>query len=72
MIRRIISLYRIWKLKREIIGIEREIEQFWLTLNCRNQEFHDRLDIDKLYQKFINLRKIEVRELNRQIQELKK
>lgn len=72
MIRRIISLYKIWKLKREIVMIEREIEEFYLTLMSRNTEFQQNLDIEKLHQKFINLRNIEKKELNRQIKELKK
>lgn len=72
MIRRIISLYRIWKLKREIKTIETEIEEFYLTLMSRNSEFQEKLDIEKLHQRFINLRTIEVRELNRQIKELMK
>ena len=72
MIRRIISLYKIWKLKREIDAIEREIDQFYLTLMSRNNEFQQNLDIEKLHQRFINLRNIEKRELSRQIKELKK
>ena len=72
MIRRIISLYKIWKLKREIVMIEREIDEFYLTLMSRNTEFQQNLDIEKLHQKFINLRNIEKKELNRQIKELKK
>lgn len=72
MIRRIVSLYKIWKLKREIVMIEREIDEFYLTLMSRNTEFQQNLDIEKLYQKFINLRNIEKKELNRQIKELKK
>jgi len=72
MIRRIISLYKIWKLKREIDAIEREIDQFYLTLMSRNNEFQQNLDIEKLHQRFINLRNIQKRELSRQIKELKK
>lgn len=72
MIRKIISLYRIWRLKREIKTIETEIEEFYLTLMSRNSEFQEKLDIEKLHQRFINLRTIEVRELNRQIKELMK
>lgn len=72
MIRRMISLYKIWRLKREISTIERDIEDFYLTLMSRNNEFQQKLDIEKLHQRFINLRNIEKRELNRQIKELKK
>lgn len=72
MIRRMISLYKIWRLKREISKIERDIEEFYLTLMSRNNEFQQKLDIEKLHQRFINLRNIEKRELNRQIKELKK
>lgn len=72
MIRRIISLYKIWRLKREIKAIEGDIDQFYLTLMSRNNEFQQRLDIEKLHQRFINLRTIEMKELNRQIKELKK
>jgi uncharacterized protein (UPF0335 family) len=72
MIRKIISLYRIWRLKREIKTIETEIEEFYLTLMSRNSEFQEKLDIEKLHQRFINLRTIEVKELNRQIKELMK
>lgn len=72
MIRRIISWYKIWKLKREIVVIEREIDEFYLTLMSRNDEFQQKLDIEKLHQRFINLRSIEMKELNRQIKELKK
>jgi hypothetical protein len=67
-----ISLYKIWKLKREIRTIEIEIEEFYLKLLSRNDEFQQNLDIEKLHQRFINLRNIEKRELNRQIKELKK
>lgn len=72
MIRKMISLYKIWKLKREIRTIEIEIEEFYLKLLSRNDEFQQNLDIEKLHQRFINLRNIEKRELNRQIKELKK
>ena len=72
MIRRMISLYKIWRLKREIRTIEMEIEEFYLKLLSRNDEFQQNLDIEKLHQRFINLRNIEKRELNRQIKELKK
>jgi len=65
-------LYKIWRLKREIKTIEREIEEFYLTLMSRNTEFQQNLDIEKLHQRFINLRNIEKKELNRQIKELKK
>lgn len=71
MIRRIISLYKIWRLKREIKTIEMEIEEFYLKLLSRNEEFQQNLDIEKIHQRFINLRNIEKKELNRQIKELK-
>ena len=63
---------KIWKWKREIVTIEREIDDFYLTLMSRNEEFQQNLDIEKLHQRFVNLRNIEVKELNRQIKELKK
>ncbi len=66
-----ISLYKIWRLKREIRTIEMEIEEFYLKLLSRNEEFQQNLDIEKLHQRFINLRNIEKKELNRQIKELK-
>jgi hypothetical protein len=72
MIRKIISLYRIWKLKREITVIQGEIDDFYLNISSRNDRFQTRVDIERLYQRFINLRNVEVRELNRQIDELKK
>ena len=72
MIRRIISLYRIWKLKREITVIQGEIDDFYLNISSRNDRFQTKVDVERLYQKFINLRNVEVRELNRQIDELKK
>ena len=72
MIRRIISLYRIWKLKREITVIQGEIDYFYLNISSRNDRFQTKVDIERLYQRFINLRNVEVRELNRQIDELKK
>jgi hypothetical protein len=72
MIIKIISLYKIWTLKREIKSIEREVDDFYLTLMSRNDEFQKNLDIDKLHQRFIKLRNVEKKELNRQIQELKR
>ena len=72
MIIKIISLYKIWTLKREIKSIEREVDDFYLTLMSRNEEFQKNLDIDKLHQRFIKLRNVEKKELNRQIQELKR
>lgn len=72
MVRRIISLYRIWKLKREITVIQGEIDDFYLNISSRNDRFQTKVDIERLYQRFINLRNVEVRELNRQIDELKK
>lgn len=72
MIRKIISWYRIWRLQREITSIEREIDDFYLTLMSRNREFQEKLDIEKLHQKFISLRNVEKRELNRQIKEIKR
>ncbi len=72
MFRKIISLYKIWKLKREILTIQAEIDDFYLSISSRNDRFQTRVDVDKLYQRFVNLRNVEVRELNRQIKELKK
>lgn len=72
MIIKIISLYKIWILKREITSIEREVDDFYLTLMSRNDEFQKNLDIDKLHKRFIKLRNVEKKELNRQIQELKR
>jgi hypothetical protein len=72
MFRKIISLYKIWKLKREISTIQAEIDEFYLNISSRNDRFQTRVDVDKLYQRFVNLRNVEVRELNRQIKELKK
>ena len=72
MIIKIISLYKIWILKREITSIEREVDDFYLTLMSRNDEFQKNLDIDKLHQRFIKIRNVEKKELNRQIQELKR
>jgi hypothetical protein len=72
MFRKIISLYKIWKLKREILTIQAEIDDFYLNISSRNDRFQTGVDVDKLYQRFINLRNVEVRELNRQIKELKK
>ncbi len=72
MISKIISLCKIWKLKRQLREIDRDIELFWITLNSRNSEFHKRLDMDLLYNKFVKLRDIEKKELNRQIKQLKK
>lgn len=71
MFKKILSKYKVWLLKREIRSIEREIDDFYLTLMSRNDEFQRNLDIEKLHQKFINLRNVEKRELNRQIKELK-
>lgn len=72
MIRKIVSLYRIWMLKKEIKTIEVEIEEFYLKLLSRNDEFQKNLDIEKLHQKFISLRNIEKRELKRQIDMINK
>jgi hypothetical protein len=72
MIRRIIQWYRIWKLRNEIISIDREIDEFYLNLLCKNDEFQNQIDIDHHHKKFINLRNIEKKELNRQISKLRK
>lgn len=65
-------IFKIWFLKREIKEIDTEIEDFYLKLLSRNDEFHENIDIDNLHKKFINLRNIEKRELYRQINELKR
>jgi hypothetical protein len=72
MFKRIVSLYRIWILKREIKTIDVEIEEFYLTLLSRNDEFQNNLDIEELHQKFKSLRNIEKRELKRQIIQINK
>ena len=72
MIKNIVKGVKIWSLKRQLKSIEEEIEEFYLILSSRNDEFKKNLDIDKIHQKFINLRNIEKKELNRQISELKK
>lgn len=72
MIRKIISVYKIWRLKREIKTIEQEIDDFYITLLSRNDEFQQNLDIERLHQRFVKLRNVEKRELNRQINELKR
>jgi len=72
MIRKVILICKIWILRREIRSIEREIDDFYLILMSRNDEFQKNLDIDKLHQRFIKLRNVEKKELNRQIQELKR
>lgn len=65
-------IFKIWFLKREIKEIDTEIEDFYLKLLSRNDEFQENIDIDNLHKKFINLRNIEKRELYRQIKELKR
>jgi hypothetical protein len=72
MIRRIIQWYKIWKLKKEISSIDKEIEDFYLNLLCKNDEFQRQIDIDHHYKRFLNLRNIEKKELKRQINKLKK
>jgi len=72
MIRKIISLYRIWKLKRELVAINREIDDFYINLTWRHDRLQTDLDIEKLYQRFVNLKNVEVRGINRLIKELKK
>jgi hypothetical protein len=67
-----IRIFKIWFLKREIREIDTEIEEFYLKLLSRNDEFQENIDIDNLHKKFINLRNIEKRELYRQIDELKR
>jgi|LakMenEpi03Aug12_release.lakeMendotaPanAssembly.Ray.scaffolds.fasta_scaffold1616763_1 hypothetical protein len=72
MFRKILSKYKIWRLKREIKTIEVEIEEFYLILLSRNDEFHRNLDIDKIHKKFKMLRNIELKEFQRQIDEIKR
>jgi hypothetical protein len=72
MFRKILSKYKIWRLKREIKTIEVEIEEFYLILLSRNDEFHRNLDIDKIHKKFKLVRNIELKEFQRQIDEIKK
>jgi hypothetical protein len=72
MIRRIISWYKIWILKREIKSIQVEIDEYYLTLLARNDEFHKVIDIDKHFRRVVKLRDVERRELERQIESLKK
>lgn len=72
MFRKILSKYKIWILKREIKTIEVEIEEFYLILLSRNDEFHRNLDIDKIHKKFKMLRNIELKEFQRQIDEIKR
>ncbi len=72
MISKIISLYKIWKLKREILTISREIDDFYINLTWRHDKFQTNLDIEKIYQRFVNLKNVEVKELSRRIKELKK
>lgn len=64
--------FKMWFLKRELQEIEDDIDQFYLKLLCRNQEFQRNIDIEKLHRRFISLKNIEKREINRQINELKK
>lgn len=72
MIRRIISWYKIWILKREIKSIQVEIDEYYLTLLARNDEFQKVIDIDKHFQRVVKLRDVERRELERQIESLKR
>ena len=67
MFRRIISWYKIWKLRRQIAEIEREIDEFYLNLSLRNEEFQKNINIDFHYKKFVSLRNLEKKELKRQI-----
>lgn len=67
MFRRIISWYKIWKLRRQIAEIEREIDEFYLNLSLRNEEFQKNINIESHYKKFVNLRNLEKKELKRQI-----
>jgi hypothetical protein len=67
MFRRIISWYKIWKLRRQIAEIERENDEFYLNLSLRNEEFQKNINIDSHYKKFVNLRNLEKKELKRQI-----
>ena len=72
MISSLKSLYKIWTLKREINSIEHEVDEYYLTLMSRNEEFQNKIDIEKLYQKFVKIRNIEKLELKRQIDKLRK
>jgi hypothetical protein len=71
MIEKIISLYKIWILKKELFAIDREIEDFYIILLSRSDRFLS-IDVETHYQKFVKLRNIEKKELIKQIKELKK
>ena len=72
MFKRIVSMYRILILKRELSKISREIDNFYINLSWRHDKFQTNLDIEKVYQRFVNLKNVEVKELSRRIKELKK
>jgi hypothetical protein len=72
MIRRMTSWCKIWILKREIRSIQTEVDEYYLTLLSRNDEFHKTIDFEKHFQRFVKLRNVEKRELERQINELRK
>jgi hypothetical protein len=72
MIRKMISWYKIWILKREIRSIQTEVDDYYITLLSRNDEFHKTIDVEKHFQRFVKLRNVEKNELERQIKRLKK
>lgn len=72
MIRRIISWYKIWILKREIKSIQLEIGEYYLTLLGRNDEFQKVIDIENHFQRVVKLRDVERIELERQIKSLRR
>jgi hypothetical protein len=67
-----ISWYKIWILKREIRSIQTEVDDYYITLLSRNDEFHKTIDVEKHFQRFVKLRNVEKNELERQIKRLKK
>jgi len=69
---RIISWCKIWVLKREIKSIMDEVDEYYLTLLSRNDEFQETIDVEKHFQRFVKLRNVEKHELERQINELRK
>jgi len=69
---RMISWCKIWVLKREIKSIMDEVDEYYLTLLSRNDEFQKTIDVEKHFQRFVKLRNVEKHELERQINELRK
>jgi hypothetical protein len=69
---RIISWCKIWVLKREIKSIMDEVDDYYLTLLSRNDEFQKTIDVETHFQRFVKLRNVEKHELERQINELRK